>query len=71
METVITVPHSDGSIMLGDDGFLTGAWKMFRVDEKMDEAKYRTILKADLLALKDLRIRQRLISSNTITMVGV
>ncbi|PWA23898.1 hypothetical protein CCH79_00010868 [Gambusia affinis] len=52
----------------GDKTELCGNRCLIRVDEKMDEAKYRTILKADLLTLKDLRTKQRLISSNSITM---
>ena len=59
-DTISTVKHGGGSIMLWGCFSSAGTGKLVWVDGKMDGAKYRTILEENLLeSAKDLRLGRR------------
>ena len=53
--TIPTVNHDGGSIMLWGCFSLTGTGKLFRIEGMMDGAKYREILESS----RDLRLGRR------------
>ena len=62
LNTIPTVKHGGGSIMVWACFSSAGTGKMVKIDGKMDGAKYRTILEENLMeSAKDLRLGRRFV----------